>query len=80
MCCYATFLLYSPIILAFTFKYVKNFFGDSLEHKLKAYYISFLFSALLISEIGWALNYTKTFIILITIPLQLASAERFRNA
>lgn len=52
MCCYATFLLYSPIILAFTFKYVKNFFGDSLEHKLEAYYIFFLFSVLLISEIG----------------------------
>lgn len=28
------------------------FFGDSLEHKLEAYYIFFLFSVLLISEIG----------------------------
>lgn len=77
---YNLLLFYSSIILAFAFKYWKTFVGDRLEHKPKAYCISFLFSELLIGEIEGALNNTKTLITLVITALQRASAERFRNA
>lgn len=77
---YNLLLFYSSIILAFSFKYRKTFVGNRLEHKPKAYYISLLFSELLIGEIGGALNNAKTLITLIMTALQLVPAERFRNA